>query len=103
MHLQKMSKKKICDLEAQLEAKIQAASARYAEAEQREEAERQLSVQQGENGQMQQEVTSLRASYDALKEELQAAERKACAAAEQAAAVESQLSDTQVSGSSGSD
>jgi uncharacterized coiled-coil protein SlyX len=101
MHLQKNLKKKVCDLEAdkvQLKSQTDSAFTRCAEAERRrEEAERQLAKQQQTNQQMQKQVTS-------LKKELQAAEKKACAAAaEQAAVKGSQLSDTQVSGSSGSD
>jgi predicted RNase H-like nuclease (RuvC/YqgF family) len=97
MHLQKNFNEKIRDLEAQLKSQTDSVSARCAEAEQgREEAERQLAKQQQANQQMQQQVTS-------LKLELQAAERKACAAAEETAGKGSQLSDTQVSGSSGSD
>jgi chromosome segregation ATPase len=102
MHLQKNLKQRICDLEAdkaQVEARMESASARCTEAEQQlEAAERQLTAQERSNEKMHQQLTSLRASYIALSDELQAEARKASAATERAAALENELSDTQVSG-----
>jgi chromosome segregation ATPase len=93
MHLQKKLKQRISDLEddkSQLQEKMESASGRCTKAEeQRAAAERQLSAQERSNEEM--------------HHQLQVAEKKASAATERAAALEVELSDTQVSGSCGLD
>jgi chromosome segregation ATPase len=72
---------------------MKSASTRSAKAEeQREAAERELSEKERSKEHMHQRLLSLKASYDALNDQLQVAERQASAATERADALESQLS-----------
>jgi DNA repair exonuclease SbcCD ATPase subunit len=109
MHLQTKSdsEKAILQLEAdkaQLQEQLASVNARRQEADRRYEvARRELSEKDSSTEYLLQQISSLRELHDALKTQLEGAERRASASDELAGALDSQLFKTQVSAKCESD